>query len=148
MRLVRKAFKLASAGILLGTAALGLIAGLGGRARAADEAAKAAYAGAEQNCRMCHSDIYNGWLKTKHARAFRLLENVGKSKDPACLPCHTTGYGAGGYEDETKTPNLKGVQCEACHGPGSQHNGVKEKIQGSPAAKVCAKCHLNLGLHG
>ncbi len=115
---------------------------------AQQEAAKAEYVGAEQNCRMCHSDMYNGWAKTPHANAFKLLENVGKATDPACLPCHTTGYGEGGYKDEATTPNLKGVQCEMCHGPGSEHNGDKTKIIASPPAKRCAKCHMNLGIHG
>jgi len=126
-----------------GLANLPLVAGY-----AAEAAAKTKYVGAEQNCRMCHSDIYAGWQKTAHARAFAALENVGKSKDSSCLQCHTTGYGQGGYVDENSTSNLKGVQCEACHGPGGDHNGDKSKINGSPAAKVCAKCHFELGIHG
>lgn len=116
----------------------------------AGEAAKAKYVGNDGNppaCRMCHSDIFTGWQKTAHARAFADLEAAGKSKDPACLQCHATGYGQGGYVDEATTPNLKNVQCEACHGPGGDHNGDKSKIDGNPPAKVCAKCHLQLGIH-
>lgn len=135
-----------SVAILLAfSAALWLVRGT--QPLSAQQAAKANYVGAEANCRMCHSDLYAGWSKTAHARAFTVLENVGKTQDPACLKCHATGYGDGGFKDEASTPNLKGVQCEACHGPGSEHNGDKAKINGSPPAKVCAKCHLTLGIH-
>ena len=137
----------------VGTAVLSvalLAAGLAGFSRLpgyAADAPTAKYVGAEQNCRMCHSDIYAGWQKTAHARAFADIETAGKSKDPACLQCHTTGYGQGGYVDEATTPNLKNVQCEACHGPGSEHNGDKSKINGDPPARTCAKCHLQMGIH-
>ncbi len=35
------------------------------------------------------------------------------------------------------------IQCESCHGPGSQHKGDPAKISGGAAydAKVCAYCH-------
>ena len=56
--------------------------------------------GGVDNCKMCHPDIYKDWAKTEHARSFDLLVNVGKDKTPECLPCHTTGYGKGGYVAE------------------------------------------------
>jgi hypothetical protein len=64
-----------------------------------------------------------------------------------CGACHTTGYRAGGYQENL--PGLAGtwaqpgVRCEACHGPGSQHvndpEGVEMKIERD--AEACARCH-------
>jgi len=106
----------------------------------------AKYIGADK-CRMCHSAEHAGWLKTGHARAFDLLVNVDQDKNAECLPCHTTGYGKGGYTDGAATPNLKGVQCESCHGPASEHNGDATKIVKTPSAAVCVECHRNSDIH-
>jgi hypothetical protein len=36
--------------------------------------------------------------------------------------CHVIGFGnRGGFTDADKTPLLKGVGCESCHGPASLH---------------------------
>lgn len=60
------------------------------------------------------------------------------SQDPACLKCHTTGYGkAGGYaipdpkdrKAQRKAEALEGIGCEACHGPGSKYVEVFKEIQ-------------------
>ncbi len=93
----------------------------------------ASYVGAKK-CRACHMKEYEGWSKTKMASSFDLLkpgvraENKKKmNQDPTtdythdakCLPCHTTGYGKpGGFSSIETTPDLAGVQCESCHGPG------------------------------
>ncbi|MBI2842262.1 MAG: cytochrome c family protein [Armatimonadetes bacterium] len=98
-------------------------------------------------CKMCHSDVHSGWQKVGHARAFDLLTNVEQDKNPECLPCHTTGYGKGGFTDAEATPGLKAVTCEACHGPGSEHNGDATKIVRDLPATVCAGCHLKLNIH-
>lgn len=103
--------------------------------------------GGVDNCKMCHSDIYNPWSKTAHARGFELLVNVGEEKNAKCLPCHTTGYGKGGYVDEATTPGLKGTTCEACHGPGASHNADKTKIIRKPPAGTCEACHQETNIH-
>ena len=36
---------------------------------------------------------------------------------------------------------LANIQCESCHGPGSEHNGNKAKIGKSLDNGVCARCH-------
>jgi hypothetical protein len=50
----------------------------------------------------------------QHSKAFDLLapEDQGKAE---CLKCHATGG----------TADHPGVQCEACHGPGSDYKSMK-----------------------
>jgi len=105
-----------------------------------------AYAGVD-NCKICHSDIYNEWSKSAHSKGFELLANVGEEKNAECLPCHTTGYGKGGYTDEATTAGLKGTACEACHGPGGAHNGDKTKITRKPPSGTCEACHQKMNIH-
>lgn len=100
-----------------------------------------------RNCRMCHPDEFRKWSKTKHARAYKLLVLAKQEENEECLRCHTTGYGRGGFLDPEKTPDLKGVTCEACHGPGSEHNGDETKIVRTPSAAVCAGCHMEGSIH-
>ncbi len=46
----------------------------------------------------------------------------GQQTDPACLKCHSTGYGVPtGMIDPYKESHLRGVTCEACHGPAAEH---------------------------
>lgn len=62
-----------------------------------------------------------------------------------CAGCHTTGF-----EPESGTWSEAGVQCEACHGPGSEHvalTGERAAIV-NPAVldfdeqtEICAQCH-------
>lgn len=81
------------------------------------------------------------------------------SADKKCLPCHTVGYDErGGFENIDDTPEMAGVGCENCHGPGSLYRVLhKEKdetftraeakgmgaIYGSQDKKVCTTCHEN-----
>jgi len=87
-------------------------------------------------CRACHLPESKSWEQTKMSQAFELLKpgvraeakkahNLDPDKDytqdEQCVQCHTTGHGApGGFESVEKTPNLTGVQCEACHGAGGE----------------------------
>jgi hypothetical protein len=74
--------------------------------------------------------------------------NSGVENKPYdCGSCHTTGYSPRG--NQNGLPGLigtwaeAGVQCEACHGPGSLHAqnpmGVALKIDRDP--EFCGKCH-------
>jgi hypothetical protein len=90
-----------------------------------------------KKCKMCHLKEWTSWSKTRMALAFEVLkpgERADKkkaagldpakdyTKDPACLPCHTVGFGKpGGFKDMETTPDLAGVGCEMCHGPGSTY---------------------------
>ncbi len=118
------------------------------------------------------------WSKTGHASIFKnginglIYANYGSS----CFPCHTVGYdmdsGAvnGGFDDvaaqlkwNAPTPplketnwdalpdalkNLANIQCENCHGAGSQHAATADKnlITLSTSAGACSVCH-NAGTH-
>lgn len=142
-----------------------------------------AYVG-EKSCKLCHFKQHKAWGKTKMANAFDTLKPGNKAdikkahgldpekdytKDPSCLPCHTTGYGMpGGYPkvdgDKKWTDEVaklaserEGVQCESCHGPASKLMDTKKEIKTSkreytteelaklglvlPDAKSCAGCH-------
>lgn len=90
-----------------------------------------------KKCKMCHLQQFKTWEATPMARSFELLRpgvrtdekkaagldpDADYTADPKCLPCHTTGYGkAGGFVSLAATPDLVGVQCESCHGPGSAY---------------------------
>lgn len=79
------------------------------------------YAGA-LTCRICHLVQYDRWKRSPHARAFRSLESRGQTQNPLCLSCHSTGLmQPGGFRSAAQTPDMSGVQCEACHGPARDH---------------------------
>ncbi len=87
----------------------------------------ATFVGAE-TCKKCHPGTYAKWSQTKHAHAYEDLVSDphdpkrNREYDAMCVSCHTTGFEYnGGFLGADLTPNLKGNQCENCHGPGSAH---------------------------
>jgi len=140
-----------------------------GGAPADEEEAKLVpqYVGAK-GCRVCHKSKKIGnqmelWQESAHARAFTDLatppadsiaavcgvENPAESE--RCLRCHTTAFGenadllASGYRRE------EGVQCEACHGPGSLYRALKVMMERERAVAnglweidetLCKRCHV------
>jgi hypothetical protein len=108
-----------------------------------------------KKCMMCHADQTESYNEMKHAHAFDVLsaEQVASGKDDkgrACIQCHTTGYGKGGFESAEKTPNFKNVGCESCHGPGSEHvktmtnammNDTKPADKHIIRKADCTQCH-------
>ena len=84
----------------------------------------ATYIGASA-CRECHPNTFAKWQTTKHAHAYDALhENPKRNReaDADCVRCHTTGFEyLGGFTSADSLPDLKGNQCENCHGPGSKH---------------------------
>ena len=131
-----------------------------------------AYIGSKK-CKVCHLKEHKSWSETKMTKAFDLLkpgERADAKKtagldpekdyttDTTCLPCHTTGYGKpGGFVDIETTPNLAGVGCEMCHGPGgtytkSEYMSLKNKdykkadvvavgMTGEITSAQCETCH-------
>lgn len=102
------------------------------------------YIGASK-CKLCHKVSYESWSSLKHAKAFEVLKPDEQS-NPQCLECHATGG----------TAEFPGVQCEACHGPGSEYKSMKimKDHEASLAAglvvpdkQVCEGCHVGDAPH-
>jgi hypothetical protein len=90
-------------------------------------------------CRICHKVEHTSWATTKHAKALESLKPE-EQKKKECVECHTTGA----------KNELPGVQCEACHGAGSEYKTMsimkdKQKAIAAgliiPTEKVCVQCH-------
>ena len=124
-----------------------------------------------KKCRVCHMEEFRAWEQTKMAKVFELLKpgaaaeikkahkldpDKDYTKDATCLQCHTTGYGKGGFTSIEATPDLAGVTCEACHGPGggylkpelmslSNKEFKRADVQAAglviPDVKTCENCH-------
>ncbi len=68
------------------------------------------------DCGRCHKKEYVGWLKSPHAHAWETLEEAGRTVDPECLACHTSGFGTvTGFRTVKQTPELVNVNCQDCH---------------------------------
>ena len=79
------------------------------------------YVGSEA-CAPCHGNLVRAWKAGPHGRALETLHGQGDGDTPACLACHTTAYGElTGFRHAESTPQLAGVGCESCHGPGGDH---------------------------
>ncbi|MBN1848414.1 MAG: hypothetical protein JW932_07500 [Deltaproteobacteria bacterium] len=96
-------------------------------------------------CQECHTEISNGWARTRHASAFESLVESGQQDLPDCLRCHVVAYDRpGGFLDPDLTMELAGVQCESCHGPGKKHLYQTEgsaSIIREPTVERCRTCH-------
>jgi len=99
----------------------------------------------EAVCAACHPAAAAVWGTSKHAVAWTALEQAIASARPDCVRCHSTGYLHPGGYGTRDAPSLTGVQCEACHGPGSSHvaAGGKGDVYGElPASQAaCVACH-------
>jgi 2',3'-cyclic-nucleotide 2'-phosphodiesterase (5'-nucleotidase family) len=98
------------------------------------------YVGAEV-CSRCHVQQTEQWKNTTHARAWKTLVDGHKDTSADCIPCHVVGYRQpGGFTSAVDTPSMANVQCENCHGMGTQHDAfAKEKRKVTEA--VCVTCH-------
>ncbi|MDH3521176.1 MAG: cytochrome c family protein [Myxococcales bacterium] len=114
----------------------------------------AKYVGADK-CKTCHKkeligDQYSAWQKSAHAKAFDRLKGDEAKKVAAakgiagapheakeCLECHATAAAVDASRMAEKPLDVKdGVQCESCHGPGSEYR--KKKTMSDHAAAVAA----------
>ena len=108
-------------------------------------------------CAGCHSAAgiggqYGKWLHSKHSAAYAVLakpEGLEMAKlsglrtlpqeSAICLGCHATAGHAEDWEKDETFHIEDGVQCEGCHGPGSEyaslagHEGPAGGHEGRPA---------------
>jgi hypothetical protein len=127
------------------------------------------YVGAKL-CGMCHKTDavgkqYTIWENSKHAQAYNTLktedaDRIAKAKGystkaietPECLKCHATGYNIDASLLTDKFNISDGVQCETCHGPGSDYKSIKIMKDKKLAVdngliiydkpeQLCLKCH-------
>ncbi|MFB3777403.1 MAG: multiheme c-type cytochrome [Bryobacteraceae bacterium] len=134
---------------------------------------KPVYLGARA-CGGCHTGVamgnqYSLWLKSKHSQAYaalakpeskRIAQISGLRQEPQqapiCLGCHATAFNAEGWEKDDDFRTEDGVQCELCHGPGSEY-AVEEVMRAPEAARRaglrmpteqdCMNCHMEKGSH-
>jgi hypothetical protein len=127
------------------------------------------YVGAKL-CGMCHKSETVGkqyliWEGSKHAQAYKTLttpeaDKIAKdlghttkaAETEACLKCHASGYNVDASLLTDKFNVFDGVQCETCHGPGSDYKSVSVMKDKNLAVKnglkiydnieaLCLKCH-------
>ncbi len=95
-----------------------------------------------KSCAPCHSSAQKAWSASGHARAHATLVAEKHDLDPECMSCHVVGLDrTSGFTSMAKTPHLKDVGCESCHGPAARH----VKNPKTPLQKVgsdgCISCH-------
>ncbi len=96
----------------------------------------------------------NGFMLTGNQAQYNINSGAwsdyqaGQQAGYDCARCHTTGYSSSGNKDGlagiTGTWAFNGVQCEACHGPGSFHvdNPIADNINlDADAEDTCQRCH-------
>ena len=131
------------------------------------------YVGA-RTCAACHGgkDMghqFSKWLSSKHARAYAVLAKPEAKKiaelsgipqepqeSPMCLGCHATGAHAEEWEKDETFFIQEGVQCEKCHGPGSEYMDADIMLDRDaamqaglmmPTVQDCMGCHQVKGSH-
>jgi hypothetical protein len=93
------------------------------------------------NCVKCHASEYAQWQTTAHARAWKTLADQHRESTPSCVPCHVTALGEpGGYQTVDDAAQFGNVQCEACHGVGTNHKDWMENGN-KVVESTCRGCH-------
>jgi hypothetical protein len=131
------------------------------------------YVGARA-CAKCHEgkaagNQYSRWLLSAHSKAWASLATPEAKQmarlsgipdepqsAPICLGCHATAADSEKWERDAGFHVEDGVQCEKCHGPGSEY--MDEAVMRDPEAahkaglrkftkRDCAVCHYVKGSH-
>lgn len=103
-----------------------------------------------QACKQCHEKQVDFFLTTNHSTAWQTLVAKDQQYNPNCALCHVTlpTYDLKKVRDENLlaniSPELRGVGCEACHGPSLNHTKAPENLlPGKPDQSVCLQCHTD-----
>ncbi len=158
--------------ILLATAMLAALATVPVASRA-QAVKQPIYVGARA-CAQCHEgkaagNQYSHWLTTAHSKAWATLATPEAKvmarlsgipdepeRAPVCLGCHATAADSESWERDPGFRLEDGVQCEKCHGPGSEYmdKKVMQDREASRRAGLrkfskrdCAVCHYVKGSH-
>jgi hypothetical protein len=128
------------------------------------------YVGVNSCANTCHKGDSKGrqleiWQDSKHSQAFKNLQTaeadqIAKDKGfstsaaetPLCIKCHVLGKDIDMAELNDTFDKTQGVQCETCHGPGSEYKKIsimKDKQQAianglvlhDNGAEFCKTCH-------
>ena len=95
-------------------------------------------------CSACHTSEREFWNHTQHSSAYATLSSAHKEFNLDCVSCHVTGYDRPGGSTVVHVENLRDVQCEVCHGPGSGYVAAlgDAKLIAMPEQSLCAaQCH-------
>jgi hypothetical protein len=95
-------------------------------------------------CGKCHENDCLLWRESKHATAWKSLEQKGAHVDPECQRCHATGYGLpGGFASLRASAATINVGCESCHGPSQGHvaDPRRRTARFAHAKDSCTACH-------
>ncbi len=122
------------------------------------------------SCAACHSGSmfnfqFSTWRLSRHAQAYATLATakaIEMAKESGvigdlqkcnqCLKCHSTGNGFTEASFLQSFDHRDGVQCEACHGPGSDYSteaymrdkaAARSKGLAEVNAQTCLPCHDN-----
>ena len=125
-------------------------------------------------CARCHEGKGMGyqsckWALSKHAQAYAALakpeaKEIARlsgiprepQETPMCLGCHATAADAEQWEWDDTFHIEDGVQCERCHGPGSEYSDQETMVKREAAMEVglvmptvedCLACHRVKGSH-
>lgn len=120
-----------------------------------------------KGCRVCHKgekigNQYGLWAESAHAHAYETLktsraDSLARTlgienpvESDRCLKCHITAFGVPEAQLSRGYAREEGVQCEACHGPGSLYRPLKIMRDHQKAVenglwvlgeKGCVSCH-------
>jgi hypothetical protein len=96
-------------------------------------------------CGRCHIAQYVKWSASAHAHATDPLPPRAFEFETGCLSCHATGTKSANATSALEFARFQSVQCEECHGPGSNHIAKPGKDYGQIAnmQTVCARCHTS-----
>lgn len=97
------------------------------------------YVGMNKCASVCHKGDLKGaqyeiWQASKHSQAYKDLQTIradsiakalgyttSAANTAACIKCHVLGKDIDVTEIEPTFDKKQGVQCETCHGPGSDY---------------------------